>query len=92
MYEQIVKQQRRQIARLTLEQQKRILDLYDSAIEGLAFKAKKAGEKSLQRRWALDYKKEVEKAKKALNREINRQAKGAIGTAAKSAHRANNRY
>ncbi len=83
MYEQIVKQQRRQIARLTLEQQKRILDLYDSAIEGLAFKAKKAGEKSLQRRWALDYKKEVEKAKKALNREINRQAKGAIGTAAK---------
>jgi len=65
-----------------LEQQKHIFDLYDSAIEGLAFKAKRAGEKSLERRWALDYKKEVERAKKALNREITKQVKGAIGTAA----------
>lgn len=73
MYEKIVKQQRKEIAKLTLEQQKQILDLYDDAIEDLSKEAAKSKDKSLQKRWQLDYIKELERVRNELEKEIERQ-------------------
>lgn len=82
-YEEISKQTRKKVSRLTLEQQKDLLDLFSDAIKELAKKAKKSKSKSLSERWILDYKKELNNSKKHLRKEIFYQSKGSIGKAAK---------
>lgn len=83
MYEKIVKQQRKEIAKLTLEQQKQILDLYDDAIEGLSKKAAKSKDKPLQKRWQLDYVKELQKTRNELEKKIESQITNSTKQAAK---------
>ena len=83
MYEEIVKQQRKEVSRLTLKQQKHLLSLYKDAIKELSNKAKKSKDKSLRQRWVLDYLKELERVKKKINKEIEEQVKDATIKAAK---------
>lgn len=73
MYEKIVKQQRKEIAKLTLEQQKQILDLYDNVLDDLAYKGARAKYRSLEERWVVDYIKELERVRNELEKEIERQ-------------------
>ena len=82
-YEQISKQTRKKISKLTLEQQNDLLDLFSDVIKELAKKAEKSKTKSLTERWTLDYKKEINKAKKELSKDIFYETHGVIGKAAK---------
>lgn len=82
VYEKIVKKQRREIAKLTVEQQKQILDLYDGAIKDLAGKVEMAKEKSLEERWQLDYLKELDRARNELEKEVRRQVESSTKKAA----------
>ncbi len=83
-YEKIIRQARREVSRITLEQQKQLLDLYDNAIKDLSKKARRSKKDSLERRWVLDYSKELKKVRKELEKEINKQIKSSISKAAKS--------
>lgn len=74
---------RKKVSKLTLKQQRQVLKLYEDSIEELTKKAAAAKDKSLTKRWALDYLKQLEKAQKELQREIFYQSKGFIGKAAK---------
>ena len=82
-YEKIVKEIRKRVSRLTLQQQRELLQLYDDVIKELAEKASKSKSKSLTERWVKDYLKELEKAKKELSKDIFYETHGAIGRAAK---------
>ncbi len=82
-YEEISKQTRKKVSKLTLEQQKELLDLFSDVIKELSKKAEKSKSKSLTERWTLDYKKEINKAKKELSKDIFYETHGAIGRAAK---------
>jgi len=73
MYKKIVKQQRKEIAKLTLEQQRQILNLYDDAIGDLSKKAARSRDKSLQKRWKLDYIKELKRVRSELDKELKKQ-------------------
>jgi hypothetical protein len=74
---------RKKVSKLTLEHQRQVLKLYEDSIEELANKAADSKDKSLTKRWALDYLKQLEKVKKELQREIFYETLGAIGKAAK---------
>lgn len=74
---------RKKVSKLTLEQQKQVLSLYEDVIKDLAKAAAKAKDKSLTKRWVLSYQKEIEKAKKGLSKELNIKIKKGIETAAK---------
>jgi len=74
---------RKKVSKLTLEQQKEILNLYEYAISNLASKAASAKDKSLTKRWVLDYQKELTKAKNELAKKINASVKVSINKAAK---------
>lgn len=82
-YEKIAKEIRKRVSRLTLQQQRELLQLYDDVIKELAEKASKSKSKSLTERWVKDYLKELEKAKKELSKDIFYETHGAIGRAAK---------
>lgn len=82
-YEKVIRQARREVSKITLEQQKQLLELYDDAIKDLSRKARKSKKDSLERRWVLDYNKELKKVKKELEKEINRQIKDSISKASK---------
>lgn len=82
-YEKIAKEIRKRVSRLTLQQQRELLQLYDDVIKELAKKAGKSKSKNLTERWAKDYLKELEKAKKELSKDIFYETHGAIGRAAK---------
>lgn len=83
-YKKIIRQARREVSKITLEQQKQLLELYDDAIKDLSRKARKSKKDSLQRRWILDYNKELKKVRKELEKEINKQIKDSISRAAKA--------
>lgn len=83
MYEKIVRQQRKEIAKLTLEQQGKVLGLYDHAIGDLIEKASGTKDKSLGRRWTLDYFDELERVRNELERELEVQILGSSKKAAK---------
>ena len=74
---------RKKVSKLTLEQQKEILNLYEDTISNLASKAASAKDKSLTKRWVLDYQKELTKAKNELAKKINASVKVSINKAAK---------
>lgn len=82
-YERIALGTRRKVSRLTLQQQRDILKLYEDAIIYLSSKITKSKDKSLTQRWLLDYQKELIKAKKGLAKELNKSTKGFIAKAAK---------
>src|SRR5690606_27513764 len=75
-YEKIAKEIRKRVSRLTLQQQRELLQLYDDAIKELAEKASKSKSKSLTERWVKDYLKELEKVRKELTKELNKSIKG----------------
>ena len=82
-YERIALEARKKVSKLTLEQQRKMLKLYENSIEGLASKATVAKNKSLTERWLLDYLKELAQAKKELTKDVFYENNGAIGKAAK---------
>lgn len=82
-YEKIALATRRKVSKLTLEQQRELLRLYENTIESLASKAARPGNKELTQRWLLDYQKELTKAKNELRGAINKSTTSAIGQAAK---------
>lgn len=75
MYKKIVEQQRKEISKITLNQQKQILNLYDDAIKELSNSAARSRDKSLQKRWQLDYLKELERVRNTIDRELEKQIK-----------------
>ena len=82
-YEKIVKEIRKRVSRLTLQQQRELLQLYDDTIKELAEKAGKSKSKNLTKRWVRDYLEELEKARKELAKELNKSIKGYTTKAAK---------
>lgn len=82
-YEKIALATRRKVSKLTLEQQRELLNLYESTIESLVRKATRSRDKSLTQRWLLDYQKELTKAKDDLRRSISKSTRGYITKAAK---------
>lgn len=82
-YEEISQETRKKVSKLTLEQQKDLLDLYNDVIKDLAKKAKKSKSKSLTERWILDYQKQLKLSKKELRAQINKQIKSSISKSAK---------
>lgn len=83
-YERIALETRKKVSKLTLEQQRQLLNLYESTIDSLATKITKAKDKSLTKRWLLDYKKELTKAKKELTKEISKSIRGFMTKVAKT--------
>lgn len=82
-YEKIALATRKKVSKLTLQQQRELLKLYEDVIEELANKAAASKDKSLNQRWLLDYLKELNRAKKELTKEINKSIKGFTTKAAK---------
>lgn len=82
-YEKISQETRKKVSKLTLEQQKDLLDLYNDVIKELAKKAKKSKSKSLSERWTLDYRKQLMKSRRELRVEIRKQVKASTIKAAK---------
>lgn len=82
-YEKIALETRKRVSKLTLEQQKELLELYNDVIKELSKKAKRSKSKSLTERWILDYKKELERVRKELVKELNKSTRGFITKAAK---------
>lgn len=72
IYEDLIKQSRRNFLKLTLEQQKEIAAIYQTAIEELTSKAASAKKKSLTKRWTLDYIKLLKKEQKKLQQNITK--------------------
>lgn len=82
-YERIALETRKKVSKLTLEQQGNLLRLYEDTIEDLASKAASAKDKSLTKRWLLDYTKELKQSKKELAKEIKDSLENSISKAAK---------
>lgn len=82
-YEKIAKEIRKRVSKLTLQQQRELLQLYDDVIKELAKKASKSKSKSLTERWVKDYLEELKKARKELAKELNKSIKGYTTKAAK---------
>src|SRR5699024_9232106 len=68
-----VERQKKEIAKLTLEQQVELATLYDDAINDLINIAMKSKDDSLKKRWVVDYLNEIERVEFNLNKEINKQ-------------------
>lgn len=73
MYEKITKETRAKVAKLTLEQQKHLSDIYEDAIKELAKTARDTNRKELTIRWAKDYKKQLMKVRRGLRADIREQ-------------------
>ena len=82
-YVKIALKIRKRVSKLTLEQQRELLNLYDDAIEELAKKAAVSKDKPLAQRWLLDYQKELKKAREELVKELNKSIRGFTTRAAK---------
>jgi len=82
-YRKMVFETRRKVSKLTLDQQKQLLKLYDDAIKSLSKKARRSKSKSLTNRWVLDYQKQLKAAKKELRQELNKIIRSGINEGAK---------
>ncbi len=82
-YRKIVFETRRKVSKLTLDQQKQLLKLYDDAIKSLSKKARRSKSKSLTNRWVLDYQKQLKAVKKELRKELNKIIRSGINEGAK---------
>ncbi len=88
MYTEIVKQQRRQVAQLTLRQQYQLLNLYDDSIMNLSRRAEQDGIKELTKRWMMDYTKQLTEVRDNLEKKLNSQLENSIQDGAKIGTRA----
>lgn len=84
-YRKIALETRKKVSKLTLDQQKEMLKVYEGAIDNLASKAAAAKDKSLTKRWALDYTKVLKNEKNKLHEEIRRQTIKAVEASAELA-------
>ena len=84
-YKDLVLEARKKTLKLTLEQQREILKIYEDTIRGLAEVAEKSGEKSLNKRWVTDYMKQVKAARDSLHRQLNEGIRKSIEQAGKNA-------
>lgn len=81
-YERIALETRQKVSKLTLDQQRELLKLYEDSIASLASKATSVNDKTLTKRWLLDYSKELNQSKKNLAQEIEQSIKGVTTKAA----------
>lgn len=84
-YERITRETRRNVSRLTLQQQRDVLRLYDDSIKSLAERAKKAGDRTLSKRWLMDCQKGLTRVRAELARELNKSIRGYTTKAAQEA-------
>jgi len=84
-YERITRETRRRVSRLTLQQQRDILRIYDGAIKSISEQVKKAGNKTLSQRWLTDYRRELTRTRAALARELDKSITGYTTRAAREA-------
>lgn len=84
-YKDLVMQARKRSLALTIKQQKEVLRIYESAIDELAHKARKAKAGSLTERWATDYLKQVENSKFELQKALDESMKRSIMQATRNA-------
>lgn len=70
-YVNLVLAARKKMLKLTLKQQLKIEKIYEDAIAELAEQAKRAGDKTLSKRWMQDYLKQLEAAKEELYKELD---------------------
>jgi hypothetical protein len=84
-YERITRETRRNISRLTLQQQRAVLKIYDDAIKSISEQVKKAGNRTLSKRWLTDYQKEIKRTRVALARQLNQSISVYTTRAAKEA-------
>lgn len=82
-YIKMAMEAREKVTRLTLEQQKDILDMYEEVIEGLASKAGEAKSETLTKRWLTDYLKEVAAERRELQKKLNKAIKDSANIAAR---------
>lgn len=82
-YKEMALKARKNVSRLTLKQQREILKIYEDTIENLASKATEAKDKSLTKRWLLDYQKALEAEKAKLEHKLNTTIRKGIEQAAK---------
>ncbi len=76
---------RKKTLKLTIKQQREVVKIYKGAIEELAETAEKAGDKSLTKRWATDYSKQLENVKDELEQQLDKNIRGNIEQAGKNA-------
>ncbi len=84
-YQKKALEARKKVSKLTLDEQRELLKLYEGVIDNLATKATKAGDKTLTKRWLISYKKELEKAKEELRTKIRKQTVKSIELSAEIA-------
>jgi hypothetical protein len=72
LYEELIKKARKDLLKLTLQQQREIVNIYEGAVDELSDRAKSAKDKSLSQRWALDYMEAVKEARDVLKRNLQR--------------------
>lgn len=84
-YERITRETRRNVSRLTLQQQRAVLKIYDEAIKSISEQVKKAGNRTLSKRWLTDYQKEIQRTRAALARQLNQSISAYTTRAAKEA-------
>lgn len=82
-YEKIALATRRKVSKLTLDQQRQLLKLYENSIDNLATKITKSKDKSLNQRWLTDYQKELKRVSNNLAKDIKASTESAIGKAAR---------
>ncbi len=83
MYTKLVRQQRKQVAQLTLNQQHQLHNLYNNSINNLSKRIKKDGNKSLTQRWLKDYTKQLIQVRDNLEKTLNSQITKSIKDGAK---------
>lgn len=82
-YQRIALAARKNVSKLTLEQQKKVYNIYESAINNLIDDLYKNDEKSLSSRWKNEYIIELDKVSRKLYREIRESTNDGIRKGAK---------
>lgn len=82
LYVQLVKESRKKMLQLTLDQQREILHIYESAIEVLAEQVADATNLTLDSRWRANY---LEKGLRPAQRELSKQLREGITDAMRKA-------
>lgn len=84
-YKDMVRKARRKTLRLTLKQQREILNIYKDTVKELSKKASIAGDKTLKKRWLEDYSKHLDKTTEELENRLYKSIEGAMEQAGKHA-------
>ena len=84
-YQKVALEARKKVSKLTLDEQRKLLKLYERSIDNLASKAAASKDTSLTKRWALDYAKVLKNDSRKLHEEIRRQTVKAVELSAELA-------